>query len=91
MILSLIEVPGFIQLRKIWCKLNRLRMGIGRCNSMLFKWNVIAGPACDCGAEIETVKHIIDECSLAKFEFGFTDLHNLTPEAVAWILTTKDL
>ena len=35
--------------RKIWCNLNRLRTGHGRCNQMLHKWKMIANPSCDCG------------------------------------------
>jgi len=87
----LIKVPGFTHPRKIWCKLNRLRTGHGRCNNMLFHWNVLDSPACECGAETESIKHIVEECPLTRFEFRYAELHNLTPEDVEWILTIKDL
>ena len=58
---------------------------------MLFHWNVLDSPACECGAETESIKHIVEECPLTRFEFGYAALHNLTPEAVEWILTIKDL
>lgn len=32
--------------RKIWCNLNRLRTGHGRCNDMLYKWEMIEDPRC---------------------------------------------
>src|SRR5699024_615115 len=38
------KVPGMDQPRWAWVKLNRLRTGHARCNSMLFKWNAVENP-----------------------------------------------
>jgi hypothetical protein len=34
------QIPGFDLPRKIWCKLNVFRTGHGKCNNMLFHWNI---------------------------------------------------
>jgi hypothetical protein len=45
------QVLGFDLPKKIWCKLNRFRTGHGKCNNMLFHWNIRENPSCECGAE----------------------------------------
>lgn len=39
----------FLLPRKLWCNLNRIRTGHGRCNEMLYKWKMIDDPSCTCG------------------------------------------
>jgi hypothetical protein len=50
------QIPGFHLPRKIWCKLNRFRTGHGKCNNMLFHWNIRENPSCECAAEKETIQ-----------------------------------
>jgi hypothetical protein len=40
------QIPGFDLPRKIWCKLNCFRTGHGKCNNMLFHWNIRENPSC---------------------------------------------
>jgi hypothetical protein len=83
------QIPGFQLPRKIWCKLNRFRTGHGKCNNMLFHWNIRENPSCECGAEKETIQHIVEECPLTKFQQGFSKLHLLTEDALNWLQQIK--
>jgi hypothetical protein len=85
------QIPGFDLPRKIWCKLNRFRTGHGKCNNMLFHWNIRENPSCECGAEKETVQHIVEECPLTKFQQGFSKLHVLTEDALNWLQQIKNI
>jgi hypothetical protein len=71
------QVPGFDLPRKIWCKLNRFRTSHGKCNKMLFRWNIRENPSCEFEAEKETIQHIVEECPLTKFQQDFFKLHLL--------------
>jgi hypothetical protein len=85
------QIPGFHLPRKIWCKLNRFRTGHGKCNNMLFHWNIRENPSCECGAEKETIQHIVEECPLPKFQQGFSKLHLLTEDALNWLQQIKNI
>jgi hypothetical protein len=85
------QLPGFDLPRKIWCKLNRFRTGHGKCNNMLFHWNIRENPSCECGAEKETIQHIVEECPLNKFQQGFSKLHLLTEDALNWLQQIKNI
>jgi hypothetical protein len=76
---------------KIWCKLNRFRTGHGKCNNILFHWNIRENPSCECGAEKETIQHIVEECPLTKFQQGFSKLHLLTEDALNWLQQIKNI
>jgi hypothetical protein len=41
------QIPGFDLPRKIWCKLNCFRTGHGKCNNMLFHWNIRENHSCE--------------------------------------------
>src|SRR6195952_2869994 len=78
------KVPGFDLPRKLWCKLNRVRTGHGRCNAMLFKWNAIESPDCEyCPGVPETMMHLVEECPTCRCPVGL-DIHNTYPEAMEW-------
>jgi hypothetical protein len=87
----IIIIPGFDLPRKIWCKLNRFRTGHGKCNNMLFHWNISENPASECGAEKETIQHIVEECPLTKFQQGFSKLYLLTEDALNWLHQIKNI
>jgi hypothetical protein len=74
------QIPGFHLPREIWCKLNRFRTGHGKCNNMLFHWNIRENPSCECGAEKETIQHIV---------VCFSKLHLLTEDALNWLQQIK--
>lgn len=52
--------------RKTWITLDRIRTGHGRCADTLYKWGRAPSPECNCGAEKQTVRHIIAECPQSK-------------------------
>jgi hypothetical protein len=85
------QIPGFHLPRTIWCKLNRFRTGHGKCNNILFHWNIRENPSCECGAEKETIQHIVEECHLTKFQQGFSKLHLLTEDALNWLQQIKNI
>src|SRR5699024_6056614 len=89
--LSTKKVPGMDQPRWAWVKLNRLRTGNARCNSMLFKWNAVEDPHCQCGRAEETVQHLVEECHLTRFQSGFTQIYELSTKAKTWLSTIKTL
>jgi hypothetical protein len=68
--------------QEAWCKINRFRTGHGKCNSMLFHWNIRENPSCECDAEKATIQHIVEERPLTKFQQGFSELHILTEDAL---------
>ncbi|XP_063371801.1 uncharacterized protein LOC134660031 [Cydia amplana] len=53
--------------RKLWCRLNRLRTGHGRCNFFRHKWGWSDSALCDCGIEDQTMEHIIQRCPLRAY------------------------
>jgi hypothetical protein len=48
-------------------------------------------PSCECGAEKETIQHIVEECPLTKFQQGFSKLHLLTEDALNWLQQIKNI
>jgi hypothetical protein len=72
-------------------KLNRFRTGYGKCNNMLFHWNIRENLSCECGAEKETIQHIVEECPLTKFQQGFSKIHLLTEDALNWLQQIKNI
>lgn len=78
------KLAGFDLDRKTWKTINRIRTGHGRTGQMLSRWNNTS-PECDCGANSQTMEHIVNVCPLRCFSGGITELHELTSEAVDWL------
>jgi len=53
------HLPGMALPRTKWVRLNCLRAGIGRFRFCLHKWGMAPSAACECGAEEQTVDHVI--------------------------------
>ena len=51
------------ELRSAWVRFNRLRTGIERFRSNMYKWDLAASSACECGEE-QTADHIINNSSI---------------------------
>jgi len=50
--------------RRAWVRLNRLRTGVGRFRSCLYKLGMAFSAACECGAEEQTVDHVVLQCPI---------------------------
>jgi len=49
-------------LRRAWVRLNRLRTAVVRLRSCLLKWGMASSAACECGAEEQTIDHVVLQC-----------------------------
>lgn len=78
-------LSGFNLPRKEWSKLNRIRTGCTKCRHMLYKWGLADSPSCDCGAPDQTIKHVMEECPLRKYNGPIKDIMEATPSALEWI------
>ena len=80
--------PGVTLPRRACVRLNRLRTGVGRFRSCLYKWGMASSEACQCGAEEQTVDHVVLQCPIHRPPHG---LHGLTvpdDETIKWLLNT---
>jgi len=80
--------PGMTLPRTAWVKLNRLRTGVGRFRSCLYKWGMVSSAACECGAEEQTVDHVVLQFSIHRPPHGLHGLTVLDDETTEWLLTS---
>ena len=80
-----IAPPGFHLRRRLWSTLNHFRTGQGRCAANLVRWNQTSDPSCSCGASLQTMLHIVNDCPDMKFPGGLSALHLAEEEAIAWL------
>jgi len=80
-----IAPPGFDLRRRLWSTLNHFRTGQGRCAANLVRWNQTSDPSCSCGASLQTMLHIVNDCPDMKFPGGLSALHLAEEEAIAWL------
>jgi len=73
--------------RRAWLRLNRLRTGVGRFRSCLYKWGMASSAACECGAE-QTVDHVVLQCPIHRLLHGLHGLAVLDDETTEWLLNT---
>ena len=67
--------------------MNNFRTGKGPCRANMHKWGLARSRSCDCGQQ-QTMNHIVDMCSLTKFEGGLNLLHKADDDAVIWLEST---
>ena len=67
--------PGITLPERAWVRLDRIRTGVGRFRSCLYKWGMASSAACECGAEKQTVDHVVLQCPIHRPPHG---LHGLT-------------
>ena len=48
--------------RTSWIRFNRLRTGVGRFHSSMYKWGLAPSPNCECGATEQTADHVLSSC-----------------------------
>jgi hypothetical protein len=70
--------PGFDLRRHNWVLLNRFR-------TEQEKWGFVESPACDCCAEEQTMRHIVDDCPLRLFADGLTKLCAMSDDSVEYL------
>ena len=80
--------PGMALTRRAWSRLNRLRTGVGRFRSCLYKWGMASSAACEFGAEERTVDHVILQCPIHRSRHGLHSLTVLDDETIEWLLNT---
>jgi len=59
--------------RTAWVRINRLRTGVGRFRSCLYEWGMASSAACECGAEEQTVDHVVFQCPIHRPRNGFRE------------------
>ena len=64
--------------RTSWVRLNRLRTGIGRFHSPMYKWGLAPSPNCECGATEQTADHVISSCLIHHASRGTRGLQVLS-------------
>ena len=81
------HTPGMTLPRRAWVRLNRLRTGVGRFRSCLYKWGMASSAACECGAE-QSVEHVVLHCPIHRPPHGLHGLTVLDDETTEWLLNT---
>lgn len=76
---------GFDAQRKDWVTLNRIRTNTGKCAHSLHQWGKLASPACDCGEEHQTIRHIVTECPNRRYKGDLTDFWYATESAMNYV------
>jgi hypothetical protein len=71
------RTPGFDLGRHEWVLLNRFRTTQGRCASLM--------PVCGCGADQQTMSHIVNECPIRRFNGGLVELSEAGPNAISFL------
>jgi len=74
--------------RRAWIWLNRLRTGVGRFRSFLYKWGTASSAACECGAEEQTVDHVVHQHPIHRPPHGLHGLTILDDETIQRLLNT---
>ena len=71
--------------RAAWVKLNRLRTGVGRFHSSMYKWGLASSPNCECGAFEQTADHVLTACPIHRAPHGAQGLTVLGDETRCWL------
>jgi len=71
--------------RRAWVRLNRLRTGVRRLYSCLYKWGMASSTACECGAEEQTVNNVVLQCPIHRPPHGLHGLTVLGDETIEWL------
>ena len=71
--------------RAAWVKLNRLRTGVGRFHSSMYKWGLAPSPNCECGASKQTADPVLTACPIHRAPYGARGLTVLDDETRYWL------
>jgi len=72
--------------RRAWVGLNHLRTGVRRLCLCLYKWGMASSAACECGAEEQTVDHVVLQCPIHQPPHGPHGLTVPDDETTEWLL-----
>ena len=75
--------------RREWATLNRARSGVGKTCKNMFKWGLNTSAACECGAEEQSMTHILRDCPLSPTITEY-DLLTVSDAALEWIDVWRD-
>ena len=70
-----------------WVKLNRLRTGVGRFQSSLYKWGLAPSPNCKCGAIDQTADDVFSTCLIHRAPRWVDCVRVLDGENRCWLNT----
>jgi len=56
--------------------------------SYLYKWGTVSSAACGCGAEEQTVDHVVLQCPTHRPPHGLHGLTFVDDETIEWLLNT---
>ena len=71
-----------------WVRLNRLRTGVGRFHSSMYKWGLAPSPNHECGTIEQTADHVISSCLIHRVTRGTRGLQVLDDAIRCWHNTT---
>ena len=74
--------------RKSWVKFNRLRTGVRRLHSSMYKWDLAPSSNSECGAIEQTADHVISACSIRRASRRVASLTVLDDDTRCWLNTT---
>jgi len=80
--------PGVTFPRTAWVWLNCLRTGVRCFCSYLHKWNMTSSAACECGAEEQTVDHVVFQCPIHRPPHRLHGLMVVDIRTIEWLLNT---
>jgi len=80
--------PGVTLPRRAWVRHNRLNTGVSHFHSCLYKWGMASSAACECGAEEQTVDHVVLQCPINRPSHGLHRLTVLDDETIEWLPST---
>ena len=78
--------------RTSWVRLNRLRTGVGRFHSSMYKWGLAPSPNGECGATEQTADHVISSCLIHHVPRRTRGLQVLDDATRCWLnITTASI
>jgi len=69
----------------LWVAVNRLRTGVGRFGTCLYRWGMLDTPKCICGADEQSANHIIFDCNILRPPNCLEDLRCHDINNINWL------
>jgi len=79
---------GVILPRRTWVRLNRLLTDVGSFRSCSYEWGMASSAVCECGAEEQTVDHVVFQCPNHRLSHELDGLTVLDDETIECQLRT---